>query len=419
MNVLLEITANMVTDVTVVGGGTAGVFAAISAARCGAKTVLIEKNSMLGGTMTTAGINYPGLFFAWGKQIIDGPCYEAIKRTEELGGAVIPKISYKPTHHWDEQIKLNPFIYTTVLFNMCKEAGVEVITNAMVSAGHEGNDEISLIVTGKTGLFSITSKEVIDATGDANLALILEHDSVKSKTLQPATLKNRISGYIDGDYDEKEIKKKMAKSDLPEHVEFYNLIHYLKTHNISLHIPATDADTSLGKTELEQRALNDILKIYKFFRTIKGLENLEISYFAAETGVRETNRIIGKNIITADDYINGYFYEDSVCYAFYPIDLHVLNGIEQQFHKEGVVSKIPYSALIPEYSRRTLCAGRCISSDTLANSAIRVEATCMATGQVAGCAAAIAAVKDLWVEEVDYNELKEALKSINAIVPEI
>ena len=65
-------------DVFVLGGGTAGVFAAISAARMGAKTVLVEKNSRLGGTITNAGVNYPGLFFAWGERIIGGPCWEAI-----------------------------------------------------------------------------------------------------------------------------------------------------------------------------------------------------------------------------------------------------------------------------------------------------------------------------------------------------
>lgn len=90
-------------DVAVIGGGTAGVFAAISAARTGAQTLLVEKNSMLGGTVTVAKVDFPGLFFAWGKQIIDGPCREAIKRAEALGGAKIPEVSYKPKKHWQCQ----------------------------------------------------------------------------------------------------------------------------------------------------------------------------------------------------------------------------------------------------------------------------------------------------------------------------
>lgn len=80
------------TDVLVIGGGTSGVFAAIAAARCGARVLAAEKNGILGGTVTVAGVNFPGLFFAWGKQIIAGPCFEAIERTVKLGGAVMPEI---------------------------------------------------------------------------------------------------------------------------------------------------------------------------------------------------------------------------------------------------------------------------------------------------------------------------------------
>ena len=87
MHYSLNVTKELTSDVVVIGGGTAGVFAAITAARCGLKTFLIEKNSRLGGTMTAAEVNFPGLFFAWGKQIIGGPCWESIERTVALGGA--------------------------------------------------------------------------------------------------------------------------------------------------------------------------------------------------------------------------------------------------------------------------------------------------------------------------------------------
>ena len=80
-------------DTVVVGGGTAGCFAAISAARSGAGTLLIEKNGILGGTMTVGGVLFPGLFYAWGKQIIAGPCWESILRTVALGGAELPEIT--------------------------------------------------------------------------------------------------------------------------------------------------------------------------------------------------------------------------------------------------------------------------------------------------------------------------------------
>ncbi len=413
----LKTKRELLADVIVVGGGTAGVFAAISAARTGAKTVLVEKNSILGGTMTIASVNFPGLFFAWGKQIINGPCWEAVERSVNLGGAKMPEITFRPVRHWHEQVKLNRFIYTAVLFEMCEEAGVEVVCNSMISAVEESDDNLIMTVTDKKGLITVTAKTAVDATGDANLIQIAGFPVEKSPVQQPATLQNHISGYEMNDAIESEIREKFHLANMPEYLNADMIILYLKNNKLDMHIPCEDADESVGKTRLEQKAYSQMLAVYKFLRSIKGLEDLEIDFVAEETGVRETNRIVGEKTITAEDYINGVFYEDSISYAFYPIDRHVITGIEQKFLKENVVPKIPYSALIPRNSKRILCAGRCISSDTDANSAVRVEAVCMSTGQVAGCAAAISAQSNKTVRNVPYTELCDALKAINAIVP--
>lgn len=417
MECILKTSTDLTADVVVIGGGTAGVFAAISAAKSGAKTILIEKNSVLGGTMTVANVNFPGLFFAWGKQIINGPCWESVERTVNLGGAKMPEITYKPERHWHEQILLNRFIYTCVLFEMCEEAGVEVICNSMLSSVTEADEHLIITATGKTGLFSITAKTAIDATGDANLTQMSGLPVEKSRVQQPATLQNHISGYELDEDIENEIREKLQAVNMPEHITSDDIILYLKKNKLDMHTPCVDADTSCGKTQLERKAYSQMLTLYTFLRGIKGLENLEIDFVAEETGVRETNRIIGEKTITAEDYINGVFYPDSICYAFYPIDRHVISGIEQKFLKENVVPKIPYSALIPKNSKRIICAGRCISSDTDANSAVRVEAVCMATGQAAGCAAAISAKRNIELKNVPYSELCAWLKAINAIVP--
>ena len=188
----LNIKNEITSDVIVIGGGPAGVFAAISAARSGCKTILIEKNGVLGGTMTAAGVNFPGLFFAWGKQIIDGPCWESIERTVALGGAVLPTISFRPKRHWHEQITLNPFVYSTVLFQMCEEAGVHIICNAMISYASEEQNGVNLIITTKDGMVAVSSSVAIDATGDATLCQLLGFNIFKSATQQPATLQNHI-----------------------------------------------------------------------------------------------------------------------------------------------------------------------------------------------------------------------------------
>lgn len=404
-------------DVTVIGGGTAGVFAAISAAKQGAKTVLVEKNNTLGGTVTSAGVNFPGLFYAWGKQIIAGPCWEAIQRTVDLGGAVLPQFQFKPRWHWEEQIVLNQFIFRSVLMQMCQETGVELLTSTMVSSVQENADGVVLLLTGKDGLYQVNAKVLIDATGDANAITIAGYPTVKSPVQQPATPQNHLSGYDFRDIQLADIEKAFEKADLPAHITPQLIAYYLEIHKFNAHIPCQDAHSSQGKTKLECDAMALTAKLYTFCRGIPGLENLTVDYYAEETGVRETLRIVGETTLTAEDYITGKHFDDAICYAFYPIDLHVMEGIKQKFFEENQVGEIPYGALIPKGAKRILCAGRCISTDTDANSAVRVQAPCMAMGQAAGCAAAIAAKENLNVKEVPISLLHRSLEQISAIVP--
>lgn len=404
-------------DVAVIGAGTAGVFAAIAAARMGTKTILVEKNSTLGGTMTSAGVNFPGLFYAWGKQIIGGPCWEAIERTVKLGGATLPKFQYKAQEHWHEQILVSKFVYRSVLFQMCQESGVDILTNTMLSHIEEIENGVTLLVTTKEGVCQINTKVVIDATGDANVVSLAGYSTVKSAVQQPATPQNHLSGYVFEEIDLEQLRENYEKADFPLQISENTIINCLKGHKFDIHVPCEDAQTSQGKTKLECDAVNLMTKLYVFCRSIQGLENLTVDYYAEETGVRETVRIVGEKTLTAEEYINGKHFDDSVCYAFYPIDLHIINGIKQKFFEDNIVGEIPYGALIPRGSKRILCAGRCISSDTDANSAVRVQAPCMAMGQAAGCAAAISAKENISVKEVPFSLLCHSLTEVGAIVP--
>jgi hypothetical protein len=355
--------------------------------------------------------------FAWGKQIIDGPCWEAIQRTAALGGAVIPSIQFQPKNHFDEQITLNRFAYTAVLWEMLHEAGVTVITSAMVSCAAEVGRGVCLLVTAKEGLLQLDAKVAVDATGDANLAQILGYPVEKSSTQQPATLQNHISGYEPAAIEPDALKKAFSEENFAPYITADKLLHWLHRGRINVHVPCKDADTSAGKTKVEQDAYALLLKILRFYRRLPGLENLTVDFVAEETGIRESNRIVGEETVFAEDYITGKAYPDAVCYAFYPIDLHVMDGIRQKFFDENKVGQIPYGALIPQNARHLLVAGRCIASDTDANSAIRVQAPCMAAGQAAGCAAAVCARESLPVKDLPFSLLREKLEAIGAIVP--
>jgi hypothetical protein len=110
-------------------------------------------------------------------------------------------------------------------------------------------------------------------------------------------------------------------------------------------------------------------------------------------------------------------FEDAVCYAFYPVDLHTRQGVRPQPLKEGTVPTVPLRALIPRESRNLIVAGRCVSSDRLANSGLRVQASCMAMGQVAGAAAALAAREVCSPGEIPLPALKDLLQQHAAITP--
>jgi hypothetical protein len=119
------------------------------------------------------------------------------------------------------------------------------------------------------------------------------------------------------------------------------------------------------------------------------------------------------------DYTSGKVFEDAVCYAFYPVDLHTKGGVKPKPLAQGVVPTVPLSALIPKGSTNIIVAGRCVSSDRLANSGLRVQASCMAMGQAAGAAAALAVTGNTTPLKVSLNELRTTLAKHGAIVPSV
>ena len=115
------------TDILVVGGGTAGTIAAIQAGRAGCKTILLESGSQLGGTMTTGGVCFPGLFYAWGKQIVGGIGWELVTEAIKMNGDVLPDFN-KPfgRSHPKHQILLNAPLFAMLAEEKCIKAGVSI-----------------------------------------------------------------------------------------------------------------------------------------------------------------------------------------------------------------------------------------------------------------------------------------------------
>jgi hypothetical protein len=413
-------------DVIVFGGGAAGCTAAIQAARYGKRTALVEKNGVLGGTTIVASVNFPGLFHAWGKQIIRGIGWEIIERTAELGGAKLPDFATPPPRHWHHQILVNRFIYSCVLDSLCVDAGVQLRLHEMPAIIIKRDGENYVALAGKSGLKWFKTAKIVDATGDANIVGMMGYPRNKGDLLQPGTLIHDLAGYdpnaVDAEKFEQLFQEAVRSGKISD--EYLRksgglLYQGFRTGRISLHVQGIDGSESESKTLAELRARRLLLNSVQFLRTLPGCENLKVQYFAIECGIRETWTVEGEAMVNEQAYTTGYLWPDAVCYSFYPIDLHHHsdNRIRQKMLDPGVIPTIPYRALIPQGSDDLLAAGRCISGDRMANSAYRVQATCMATGQVAGLAAAIAADERIPVNRVPVDRLREQLQKYGAIVP--
>lgn len=414
------------TDILIIGGGTAGVIAAIQAARMGCATCLVEYNSMLGGTMTTGGVAFPGLFHAWGKQVIHGIGWELVKEVVALNGDVLPDFS-KPfgKNHPKHQISLNASLYACLAEEKCREAGVDIRYYETPERVYRKKNRWHVDLVGKGCRHTVACKQIVDCTGNAFVASLAGYKRLKEEECQPGSLIFELEGF-DFDKLDSEQLEVLYKQALEEgallRTDAYNGIMSLLTAKNGLatqHVLEADSSTSFLHTVANIKGRASLLRIIRFARTLPGCENTRIRQMQPETAVRETYRIDGLYRVTVDDYVEGRLFRDSLSYSFYPIDLHVEHGVEPKHLSEGKVATIPLRALIPKESKNFLVAGRCISSDRLANSALRVQASCMGMGQIAGAAAALACQEGCTPAEVPITRLKDLLREHRAIVPEM
>lgn len=410
-------------DVLVIGGGTAGTIAAIQAGRLGARTVLVEAGSQLGGTMTTAGVDFPGLFHAWGRQIIAGIGWELVCSAVALNGDRLPDFSVAyGTQHWRHQVRLNGGLYAALAEEACVHAGVQLryYETPLSIARSEAGWRVRL--AGKGTQVELLARAVVDATGGAAAIGMMGLARERAAANQPGTLIYRLAGYDVARVDMDGMAKKAEEAVRAGRLESTDFRHSLRGFlanggENATHLPGADASTSELHSQTNIRGRLSMLRMMRFLKQFPGFERLHLERLQAEAGVRETYRIVGKTKVSVGDYRSGRKFADAVAYSFYPIDLHDEKGIRPAPLQEGTVATIPLSALIPKGSRDVMVAGRCISSDRLANSALRVQASCMAMGQAAGAATALAARMKLTPAEVPLAEVLKALRQHGAITP--
>lgn len=441
-------------DVVVVGGGPAGVCAAISAARQGVKTLIVEQNGFCGG-MATAGMVGPFMtcYDASGEtMIIKGLFEEIVERLVSRGFAIHPKEVFGGTA-FTSWIKIGhdhvtPFEsegLKLILDEMLCESGVDILYHTtFLEPILENSRIIGITTASKAGVQEIKSKVVIDCTGDGDVAyrcgVPFEMGNEELGLIQPATMFYHISN-VDSDALEADIQANINNFYRKDGVN-YRSLHWRVTQarengdwsldrvsigifrmprkdewcvNTSriMGVDSTD-NRSLTKAEIEGRKQVD--EITKFFRKyVPGCEDARIKATASHIGIRESRHIKGEYWLTADDLLNAKVPEDSVFIAANSVDVHGRFGPRSNEYVpiNGKYYGVPYRSLVPVGIDGLLLAGRCLSADSTAAGAVRVMPPCMAMGQAAGTAAALSIKSCCEVRKIDIDKLKLLLKENN------
>lgn len=409
-------------DVVVAGGGLAGVFAAISAAREGMKVLIVEKNGYFGG-MATSGLVNPFMIFrerGSGNLANAGLFLELIRRMHEIGGAPAKDASmYK-----EEYMKL-------VLDRMIRESGVRVLFHSLLSdVERTGRVINSITISTPQGNMKVTAPVFIDATGDADLSAFagLEYQLGRKEDglCQPMTLCFRLTNVDWSRYDRdkantlyKELQAKGLIRNPRENILVFrfpigNIMH-LNTTRIVGKNPTSVFDL----TESEMEAREQVYEMYRFMKdNIPGMEDCDIVMSANEIGIRESRRIVGHYTITEQDLVNTVKHDDRIARGTYDIDIHNPAGTGTYIQKirENDYYTIPYRALIPVGADNLIVAGRPISSTHEAHSSFRVMPITSCIGEAAGAAAALMRKSDCKATDIDIKKLQDTLTDHGALV---
>lgn len=408
-------------DVIVVGGGPAGVGAALGAARQGAKTLLIEQYAFLGG-MWTAGMVIP----IWDWENKGGIMQEIVDHlTEEKNTAYSgPLLGFDI-----EAMKI-------LLDRMMLDSNVTMLFHTWFSAPIMQNNTVcGVIVENKSGRQAYTAKCVIDCTGDGDVAARagtpFKVGREKDGATQPMSLMFKMGemDYVQAmDYSAGPLKT----TDLFFHMEHAAQAAGLKNYTFNfdrpyiLSLPTPHQGIAemthvrnksginaqeLSEAEVEGRALVHEAMEY-FTKYMPQFRHAILEQTAPCIGVRETRRIMGEYELTLDDILEGRMHEDGICTCAFSIDIHQPDGLSQEgyeYHTKPY--HIPYRSLVPLKIENLLVAGRCISGSYEALASYRVTGDCVAMGQAAGVAAAIAVKNKISPRKIDVQDLIQILRN--------
>lgn len=418
-------------DVLVVGGGSAGIMAAVAAARLGRRVMLVERQGYLGGTlsMVTLG-SFCGLYAVTDTElttIVRGLATEFAARLGALGSPTEPL-------RWLQTASLpyDPTLVKLAADDFVLEAGVQLAFHCVAVAVMKQDDRVGGVVfEGRDGRWACAAAVVVDCTGDGDIAALagaeFEHDPA---VIQAPTTMFRFGGVdvkrasaLTRDQLRRHLEEAVASGlDLPRTAGGAFSIRPGSMHlNITRVVRAGRAPDPLNTEELTdaemqgRRQLGAYLKAFRGF--VPGYENCFVEDIGAQIGVRESRRIRGDYWLTVHDVLNEARFTDAIACSAWPVEEHGAGrATHWRFLAPGTYYQLPYRMLLPIGLEGLLVAGRCASASHEAHASMRVAAICMALGEAAGVAAAQAVSRAVTPREVDTDLLQRQLLAQGAFL---
>ncbi|MEK6793464.1 MAG: FAD-dependent oxidoreductase [Spirochaetota bacterium] len=448
-------------DVVVLGGGPAGIAAAVASARTGAKTLLIEQSGCLGGMMTLGLVTPIGATHTTSGKPFGGILQEMLDRV-----AADTKRFAAGTEH----LYSSPHIIKHVALDMVTESGADILFHAMfIDAIRKGDAIQAIVVATKSGLARIDGRMFIDATGDGDLIARTKEEFVVGS--EPGVLKNLTVTGLDtvheehgayGEYDtsglmqpvtamftmanvdgaraEGLINKRLTFADIGITKEEFGRLPYANTPGFTIdgddiplpqgrilffktarageyvinmsRVTAVDGTDALSLSAAEIIAQKQVFFIADFLkRFVDGFQKSYTVESAATLGVRETRRLVGRFVLSGREAIECARFDDVIAQGSYIIDIHDPQGRRKAIGGaiKGECYDIPYRSLVPRTVTNLIVCGRCISVDHVAHSSTRVQGTCMLTGQAAGTAAALSLLDKIRPADIPASVLQKRL----------
>jgi hypothetical protein len=451
-----EVPVVVEADVVVCGGGPGGFPPAIAAARHGARTVLIERYGFMGG-LATAGLVAPILGHTASEShtpIVEGILKEATERMHALGCA--------PT--WEEAlgewgVRFDAEALKLVIDEMCQEAGVHLMLHAMISSViMEGERIAAVVVESKSARQAVAGRIFIDATGDADVAA-----RAGAPTTQGRAFDGRgesmgsffhLAGFAPlSDERQRELRLQIEREMEDGRFRFYNPgflnanAHHKDHTSANMTRFSGDSTDAADMTRAETAIRRDVWALLRYLRaTAPEFQDAYIQQTSPQVGPRESRQIVGPYALTGDDVHRGAKCDDAIARGSWWIDIHCPLGNTYPVHlctvecprgadcpfwaaehdrmrsraelypPKGDWYDIPYRSLLSVGVPNLLASGRCISATHEGMAGARVMGTCMAIGQAAGTAAALAVAAGVDPAALDVRALQEALRADGALV---